>query len=767
MADPFDPNALYEQYGGQRATPEYIAAVEAAGYDPQIVSGYVPNTQFGGTVLGDVTTDKIRTGELEQRSYAERSGLPTTGEATSKYAYWDEGSGVTVHAPAGYHFDTYAGGGVKLVQGLISKGTVATNAASGTLSSNFDQPANLQAEGTYTGKDFKQEQLAYQPADGKTIARTGQTIFNPATGTDVHAQQGNVLIQYTDGTYEERPFGGQPGTTKPLTEGGASAQELGITRKTEIKNEQGGVARAPMSAAEALAQAKTPEEKDAVIQGEGLTGTANLEFIGTEYTDQETGIRRVAKAGNAFYQDIQSRSILERPVALQSLAKESTSPSVLAERAAAQAGVAAGALPTFSSDLSQALSGFGLGGNEEAMIQALRDRPIPNIQELYTQIQTAQGVPTIQAQLKTIADEMKVLDDKFATDKASVDENPWLSESLRTRKQDALAGKYETQRAQLVSRQQLYQTILQDARQEAQFIAGTAIQQANADREFDMSLVQMAFERADQRFSAQMQLAEFQQGIKEFEQSLSFQKEQFAEEKKQFQATYGLQAQGQAFDQSLAMQQFGLSAAKEGRLSGGGGGGGGGSAGGVIDPSKLSTAAQAVLKNPALLSSYTPTRKGEILDELASSGADTSAFGLPNVSQGARDTVDKFDTMIREASNAMGLLEGVDTGPIAGLVGKGLSKIGGAPGFTDYASSVSRLSSVLLNQLSGAAITPQEYERLKPFIPTVYDDEATAQRKLVRFQTEIGATRENYVNRSTQSPAQLQQSVSGDPLGLR
>lgn len=550
---PFDPNALLSQYGGQYNPQQYLQAAEAAGFEAQLISGYAPSLQYGNNVL----SDELKVGEKETQSFAERSALPTTGTAKKVYSYWDDARGVRVNAPAGQHFELYPGGGVKNVPGLIQKATITQQASDPNRTSLFDQPASLQAPGTYDGKTFKQEQLAYQPIEGKTIARTGQTAFNPTTGVDEEAGPGEVLIEYTDGTVERRKIGGGPGTAVPLGEFGRTAEELGIDRTTEIKGPGGEIARAPQTETveQIVKRGGSVQEIENRIKAAGLAATSDLTFLGT------TRDGKTAKEGNAFYQ-APDGTVLERPAILQSIAKK--------PQTEGQADTA----PRFSSELKSSFDNLGLGVDEQTMIQALRDRPIPNVQQLYTAIQTAQGVPTIQAQLKQIQDEMKALDDKYADDKASIDENPWLSESLRSRKQSALGEKYETKRAQLVNRQQLNQSLLQDARQEAQFIAGTAIQQANADRAFDMSLLQLSFERADQKFASQIQLAQlemeeekFTESKRQFDIGSALEKQKIGISEKQFGAE--LQFKERQFQEEI--RQFNV---QQARLRSGGGGGG-------------------------------------------------------------------------------------------------------------------------------------------------------------------------------------------------
>lgn len=270
---------------------------------------------------GGITGAEGVLGGGEQRAFNLRSALPTTGSPVGTSGqFFDEQEGVEVFAAAGEHFQLFAGGGVKSVKGAAPEGSTGAPASS------------LFTQATAGGKavqGFKKENLAITPAEGKTIKRTGGSGKNPKTGVDVNVGEDEIFIEYEDGTFEIRSFSDiqAAGAIKSLEEFGPTAEELGITRRTEIKGGAGKeVTRAPFSAAEALARAETPEAKDAVIVQEGGKSTSELELIGKTYRD------RVARDGFLFYQDPITNEILERPEELQGLAQPSTSPSVIQER---------------------------------------------------------------------------------------------------------------------------------------------------------------------------------------------------------------------------------------------------------------------------------------------------------------------------------------------------------------------------------------------------------------------------------------------------
>jgi hypothetical protein len=200
-------------------------------------------------------------------------------------------------------------------------------------------------------------------------------------------------------------------------------------------------------------------------------------------------------------------------------------------------------------------------------------------------------------------------------------------------------------------------------------------------------------------------------------------------------------------------------APRAGAAGGSGVGTTGGGAGGA-----LSDLAKSVYENPALLNNLTPTVKGKILAELAAAGQDVSRFGLQNLGAAQRAEVALFDEIENEANYASTLYDkGVNTGPVAGRLGVLGQKFGTTgEDFTNLKSAIDNMGSILLRMRSGAAVTPQEFERIAGFIPSINEDEATAKTKISRFYQAISDAKQNYITRQTQSTYQItQQPQSG------
>jgi hypothetical protein len=135
----------------------------------------------------------------------------------------------------------------------------------------------------------------------------------------------------------------------------------------------------------------------------------------------------------------------------------------------------------------------------------------------------------------------------------------------------------------------------------------------------------------------------------------------------------------------------------------------GGLSGGSGSLGSVSAEAQAVLNGTLKLEDLTPTVRGKIAAELNKAGYTRTE----NLSAGQRESIDAYDTLLREASSAQALVDKVNTGPLAGRAGAIGSKLGvSSQDFVNYNSIISNFSSILLRLRSGAAVSDQEYNRI-------------------------------------------------------
>lgn len=113
------------------------------------------------------------------------------------------------------------------------------------------------------------------------------------------------------------------------------------------------------------------------------------------------------------------------------------------------------------------------------------------------------------------------------------------------------------------------------------------------------------------------------------------------------------------------------------------------------------------------------------------------------------DELGAYNGLIRSSENALAAFDEARkggkniTGPITG---RAISLFGDftqmAPSGISARSLLANLSSQVMKDRSGGAITPQEFVRLEPFLPSQNQDETNARQKLVDLQRELRAIRE-------------------------
>ena len=215
-------------------------------------------------------------GTVETASFAQRIARSITSANTiarTGRTYYDADYGVDVYAGSNQYFVEYNNGAVELR--VIPSG----------LPAGQDHP-------------FVHEvtPILRNTADvgqvAKPVSRTGATFYDPARGIDVYAGEGKYLIEYTDGTIEERnrPSGGYIPLPEDFTVGGSDYSE-------------------PMSAFGPSAQVLGLS-----TDGTSPKSSSELYYIGPSYVSN-SGQQRIAGPGQVFLQDPVTKTILLRPVA--------------------------------------------------------------------------------------------------------------------------------------------------------------------------------------------------------------------------------------------------------------------------------------------------------------------------------------------------------------------------------------------------------------------------------------------------------------------
>lgn len=193
------------------------------------------------------------------------------------------------------------------------------------------------------------------------------------------------------------------------------------------------------------------------------------------------------------------------------------------------------------------------------------------------------------------------------------------------------------------------------------------------------------------------------------------------------------------------------------------------------DPTTLSREAQLVLRNPTLFSEagfMTPSKKEEVLAELGAYGindqqlAELTYESIPNA---ARDSISQLDGGLRRVQEALDALNAgtFGTGPIQTRKNNIASNVFGVPpeGWVQYSSLVAVTSADELRRRSGVAVTPQEFDRLKPHLPQVGDQEAVAKQKLEKLKDELEKISKERVVSAISSPQEFADKYLEDQSG--
>lgn len=399
--------------------------------------------------------------------------------------------------------------------------------------------------------------------------------------------------------------------------------------------------------------------------------------------------------------------------------------------------------------------------------------PTVNQQKLYEDAYNSAGLANIRTKLTELNDLIATKLSAYTAKEADINENPFLSEASRIGRLNRLAERKQDEIGNLQTQYKAYADLYNDGIGEVN--DAVARQVADFDTSRKISTEELSFllgiegAEADRQTEAQKTATTFAEknnivsrfykypGNDTVYDTMTGQPLSFEE----YKALGGAGNEGSAFPDVQTLQSE-LKTISEGQSlydpttgqiirtipktykpTGGGYTGGSG---------QVSPEAQAVLNGTLKLEDLTPTKRGQIASELNQAGYKRTE----NLNATQRESIDGFDTLLREAGNAEVLVDKVNTGVLAGRTGAISAKLGfGSQDFINYNSSVSNLSSILLKLRSGAAVTPQEYDRIVGYIPTITEDEKTAKTKIKRFIEETQAALQNYIKRATQTSGQI------------
>lgn len=136
--------------------------------------------------------------------------------------------------------------------------------------------------------------------------------------------------------------------------------------------------------------------------------------------------------------------------------------------------------------------------------------PATTFTDTYKKLFTDLGLDTVKQSIKDGTTAIQKLKDEMNDKIIDVNDNPWLSEALRTKKINSIQNSYEGKLSNLTQKLQLDQSLLQSGQQEAQFVAGTGVTIAHnqqvLDQQMQLKLMEIAEIQTTNKIKTQIDL---------------------------------------------------------------------------------------------------------------------------------------------------------------------------------------------------------------------------------------------------------------------
>lgn len=129
--------------------------------------------------------------------------------------------------------------------------------------------------------------------------------------------------------------------------------------------------------------------------------------------------------------------------------------------------------------------------------------PVTSFMDNYNQLYTQLGLPTVKSTIDATIRSIADLDKEMADKIAEVNNNPWDSESLRSKKVIKLQDKYEARKAALNSSLTLFNQLYDRGRQDAQFVSTQANALNKNAQDLNQDLIFKAIDSIERTASAQ------------------------------------------------------------------------------------------------------------------------------------------------------------------------------------------------------------------------------------------------------------------------
>ena len=144
---------------------------------------------------------------------------------------------------------------------------------------------------------------------------------------------------------------------------------------------------------------------------------------------------------------------------------------------------------------------FGI--STEAIGNGFQTNPFGTLSEIVAQVMQATGLPDSRQTITDITDQIEELENEKNKRISEIDDNPFVSASTKESRKNNLEKEYDSKINARVNKLTLLQSTQQEARQQAQFAATTAINLFGKQQEFQAQQVQDILDREEKRLEAE------------------------------------------------------------------------------------------------------------------------------------------------------------------------------------------------------------------------------------------------------------------------
>lgn len=153
------------------------------------------------------------------------------------------------------------------------------------------------------------------------------------------------------------------------------------------------------------------------------------------------------------------------------------------------------------------------GQSPDALAYGFNTNPAKTIKDLVSEVMTSTGLPEAKSRLETITKEIEKVSNERDDLIQEINDNPFISAGTKRERIEKITDKYEKRITNRTNQLKLMEGAYDDARQEAQFAATTAINLYDRNRNFDQSRLEFVMTQAEKLLGAKKdQLTEVSPG---------------------------------------------------------------------------------------------------------------------------------------------------------------------------------------------------------------------------------------------------------------